>query len=247
MPVADDLRAIASQAHRDLDAVHDYFEHSKFVWRSFRTFVAKGHRIVADNPATGSRLDQDGLVRLGPQYAREYLATFTFRQFVSIFEVFLFAFLHRLLLHNPWQFADRQLGFDVVLRAGSREEIISTVLLKQLNDLKYEQLRLWFAALQKAVNLGCPTDDEVDTLAEVKATRDILEHNAGVVNEIYLRKAGAKARYAVCDRVEIDDAYHLESWRLIKKVVTDVTTAAVDKLPKSSRGTRRRRGGGAGG
>jgi hypothetical protein len=45
-----------------------------------------------------------------------------------------------------------------------------------------------------------------------------------------LRKAGKRARYPVGDHVELDDAYHLESWRLIKKVVRDVTSAAIGRL-----------------
>jgi hypothetical protein len=232
MPVTDDLRAIAERANRELDAVHDFFEHSKIVWRSFQLFVGEGHRVSDENLATGTGIDQDVLVRLAPQYTREYLATFTFRQFVSAFEAFLFNFLHRLLLHNPWPLSDKQLEFSTVLRAASRDEILSGVILKQLNDLKYEQLRDWFAAVNRAVRLDCPTEDEIDALAEIKAARDILEHNAGVVNEIYRRKAGKRARYAVGDHIEIEDAYHLESWRLIKKVVRDLTSAAAGRLSK---------------
>jgi hypothetical protein len=232
MAVTDDLRAITECAERELDAVHDFFEHSKIVWRSFQILVDQGHRISAENLATGTRIDQDGLVRLAPQYTREYLATFTFRQFVSAFEAFLFNFLHRLLLHNPWQFSERQLDFGTVLKAASRDEILSGVILRQLNELKYEHLREWFAVVNKAVKLDCPAEDEIDALAEIKATRDILEHNAGVVNEIYLRKAGKRARYGIGDHVELEDAYHLESWRLLKKVVRDVMSAAIDRLSK---------------
>ena len=50
------------------------------------------------------------------------------------------------------------------------------------------------------------------------------------MNDIYCRKARKKARYAPGDQIEIDDTYHLESWSLIKKVIADVTTAAVAKL-----------------
>ena len=64
----------------------------------------------------------------------------------------------------------------------------------------------------------------------MKATRDILEHNAGVVNDIYIRKAGNRTRYAVGDLVEIDDSYHFASWRLIKKVAADLTAAAIAKF-----------------
>ena len=230
MPVTDDLRAIGERADRELDAVQDFFEHSKTVWRSFQVLVDKGHTVSAESLATGTHIDQEDLVRLAPQYAREYLATFTFRQFVSVFEAFLFNFLHRLLLHNPWQFSERQLDFGTVFKATSRDEIVSGVILRQLNEPRYEHLREWFAAVNKAVKLGCPDDDEIDALAEIKAARDLLEHNAGVVNETYRKKAGKKARYGLGEHVEFEDAYHLESWRLIKKVVRDVTSAAIGRL-----------------
>jgi hypothetical protein len=230
MPIADDIRGIADRANRELDAVHDFFEFSKVAWRAFGSLVDEGRRIVATNAATGTTHDQNGLLGLAPHYHRAYLAVFTFRQFVSIFEVFLFDLLHRVLLHNPWQLSRTQLDFEVVLKAGDREEVISAVLLKQLNQLRYEKLRDWFDALNKAVKLDCPSDDEIDALAEVKATRDVLEHNAGVVNDVYLRKAGKKARHALGDRVEIDDNYHLESWRLIKKAVADLSGVALARL-----------------
>ncbi len=95
---------------------------------------------------------------------------------------------------------------------------------KRLNELKYENVRECFDALNKTVRLDCPSEDEVALLAEIKAARAILEHSAGVVNAIYLRKAGGKARYADGEAIEIDDAYHLESWRQIRKVVTGVTS-----------------------
>lgn len=141
MSVEDDLRGIATRAHRELDAVHDFFEHSKIVWRSFQILVDEGHKVVAENLETGTRIDQDGLVRLAPQYTRNYLSTFTFRQFVSAFEAFLFNFLHRVLLHNPWPLARGQVEFEVVLRAKDRDEVISGMILKQLNELKYNTLR----------------------------------------------------------------------------------------------------------
>lgn len=141
MSVEDDLRGIATRAHRELDAVHDFFEHSKIVWHSFQILVDEGHKVVAENLETGTRIDQDGLVRLAPQYTRNYLPTFTFRQFVSAFEAFLFNFLHRVLLHNPWPLARGQVEFEVVLRAKDRDEVISGMILKQLNELKYNTLR----------------------------------------------------------------------------------------------------------
>ncbi len=232
MPIADDLQAIAERTNRELDAVHDFFEHSKIVWQSFQSLVNSGHAVTSVNAATGTTIDQIGLVALTPQYTREYLVTFTFHQFVASFEAFFFGFFHRVLLHNPWPFARTQLDFEAVLRSKDRDDIIGAVLLKQLNGVKYEKVRDWFDALDAAVKLGCPTAEEIDTLAEVKATRDIVEHNAGIANDVYVRKAGKKARHVVGDHVEIDENYHLESWRLMKKMVADLTAAAIARLGK---------------
>src|SRR4051794_26006715 len=156
MPITDELRALGNRVSRELDAVHDYFEHSKLVWRSFEDLVDRGYVVHFTNLPTGTAIDQAGLLGLAPHYTRAYLATFTFRQFVSTFEVFLFDFLHQLLLHNPWQFSKSALQLETVLNAADREEIISAVLSKRLNDLRYETLREWFVTLNRAVKLDCP-------------------------------------------------------------------------------------------
>ncbi len=230
MPVADDLRQIADRTVRELDSVHDFYEHSRTVWETFESFVKKGHYVSTVSEATGTAINETGLLALARKYQEDYLSAFTFRQFISTFESFFFAFFHRILLHNPWPYARSRLELEAVLRASDREEVIANVLHKQLNELKYENVRDWFETLNKSVKLGCPSDDEMESVAEVKATRDILEHNGGVVNETYVRKAGRKARYSVGLRIEIDDAYHLSSWRLLKKVVTDVAESAAAKL-----------------
>lgn len=91
-------------------------------------------------------------------------------------------------------------------------------------------MRGWVDALEKAITLGCPLPDEIDALAEIKATRDLLEHNAGVVNATYQRKAGKLARYAVGEAIQLDDAYVLQSWRVLRKIAGDVSSSALAKL-----------------
>lgn len=101
MPIADDLRTIADRALRELDAVHDFYVHSLYVWQTFAKVVRSGEAAAVENPVTGSTTDGPALLALAPRYARVYLAAFTFRQFVSAFESFFFEFYHRILRHNP--------------------------------------------------------------------------------------------------------------------------------------------------
>src|SRR4051812_14838979 len=122
------ITALVARTNSELAAVHDFFQHSQTVWQSFEDLVAAGHRITSENPATGSTIDQDGLVRLALRYRRAYLAVYPFQQFVATFEAFLFDLLRLLLLHNPRQLAKKTLDFAAVLRAADRDEIIAAVI-----------------------------------------------------------------------------------------------------------------------
>jgi hypothetical protein len=229
MSLNQDLKRIGDDALAELDAVFNFLKHSEVVWESFARFVQDGHELSVEVTPTGNKANQDDLIHLAPLYNKKYLMAFTFRQFVSVFEAFLFNFMHRVLLHNPWQFARCTLEVEVVLRSADKDEVLSGIILKQLNEIRYEQIRAWFVTLNKSLKLDCPSDKEIDTLAEIKAARDIIEHNSGIVNATYLRKAKAKARFAVGDLLELDDDYHFDSWSLCRKIVVDICAAGISK------------------
>lgn len=243
MPIADDIRTVAERALLELDRVSDFLERSEFVWRNFEDFVAKGHRSRCASVATGNAADQDELIRLLGRYLDDYLKPFTFGRSVVIFETFLFDLLRLVLRHNPWQLAKKQLAFTVVLNAADRDAVIFAVIDRELNELKYEKLKDWFEYLNKAVRIDSPTAEEIETLAEIKATRDVLEHNAGVANDVYVNKAGRLARYCPGQHVELPDPYHRANWQAVRKVVGDVADAALARLaPPPPRPRRSRRG-----
>jgi hypothetical protein len=87
----------------------------------------------------------------------------------------------------------------------------------------------WFRYLNDRVKLGCPTDEPIERLTEAKASRDILAHNRGLVNETYIQEAGARARYAVGQRLEIPEPYLRDTWQLIRDIVGGLATAAIAK------------------
>jgi uncharacterized protein YdeI (YjbR/CyaY-like superfamily) len=104
---------------------------------------------------------------------------------------------------------------------------------KELNELKYEKLSDWKAYLERLVKLGCPTTDEIEQLAEIKASRDILVHNNGIANATYISKAGNRARYNDGERLEIPEQYHRASWETTNKVIRDISGAAIVKARQS--------------
>jgi hypothetical protein len=100
---------------------------------------------------------------------------------------------------------------------------------KELNELLYERPASWFAYLERTAALGCPSADEIERIAEAKASRDVLIHSRGVANRIYESKAGNLARYRDGERIDIPEPYHHATWELLRKVVADLADAAIGK------------------
>ena len=90
-----------------------------------------------------------------------------------------------------------------------------------VRDLAYERPEKWFRYIDSRINLGCPDTTQQAKLSEMKAARDCLEHNRGVINRDYLNKAGTAARYAEGELVQIDEPYLMECFALR----VDLTTA----------------------
>ena len=98
---------------------------------------------------------------------------------------------------------EKNLDFQIVLQSSEKADIVRTVVEKQVTSLQYDRVPRWFEYIEGIVNLGCPTPDEIERLAEIKATRDVLVHNKGIANAIYVDKSMGRARFAVGEVVEV--------------------------------------------
>ena len=78
-----------------------------------------------------------------------------------------------------------------------------------------------------------PGRDSPGKLYEMKAARDCLEHNRGVINRDYLNKAGTAARYAEGDLVQIDEPYLMECFTLLRDVIVAMAAAATRDCVRS--------------
>lgn len=229
MGLADDIRRLAVNLLSGLDAAHDYYTFSRRVWGFVEKKVSQGERFTFVNPSTGRRISQDELATLGEEYVETYLRSAAFQTFVSLFEDFVFDPLRLWLSAYPGSLSRKQVELGAVLRAGDVAAVARVVIDKEINELKYERVSNWFEYLNRLVSVGSPSADEVERLAEMKASRDILVHNQGVANPIYEQKAGRLARHRSGERLELPEAYLRESSRLIKKVIGDVSEAAANK------------------
>ena len=70
----------------------------------------------------------------------------------------------------------------------------------------------------------------INSLAELKALRDVLEHNDGRINKLYLEKAGDKKRGNDGESIEISDDILLESYQLLMEMIEIITKDFHNKL-----------------
>jgi hypothetical protein len=229
MALADDIEELANRTRSALDASHDYYTYTKRMWQLLRRVVKEGRSFQFRNLATGTRADEQVLLARAPVYVSNYLISSTFQHFVSIFEEFVFGLLRCWLAAYPGSLSKKQVEVGLILKAPDKATLIATVVDRELNELKYERVADWFAYLERLAQLGCPAASEIERLAEIKASRDILVHNQGIANATYVSKAGGRARYQAGEKLEIPEQYHRESWETIKRVVRDVSRAALDK------------------
>ncbi len=230
MALADEIQDLANDILCDLDAIHDYCTYTKRVWRLLQQIVKEGRKFAFRNLTTGTQVDEQVLLGLAQRYLTDYLMSSTFQHFVSLFEDFFFGLLRQWLAAYPKSLSKKQVELDAILEAPDKSSIVLAVVDKELNELKYKRVADWFAYLDRLTKLGCPTSDETEQLAEIKASRDILVHSKGIANATYLEKAGSRARCKAGERLEVPEHYHRESWEIIKKVVRNVSSAAINKV-----------------
>lgn len=66
------------------------------------------------------------------------------------------------------------------------------------------------------------SDDVWNTFIEIKATRDIIIHANGIVNDIYVEKSGAQARFQVGSQIEVDNEYFKNCMTCIKRIYEEI-------------------------
>jgi len=230
--VYDEIEALAQRILAELDSVYDYKEHTTVIWRVFQRWVQQGHTVKSTNVDTGNVVTERDLVGLAQRYNSEYLLEFTFQHIVSLSETFIFDLLRLLLIDDPEHRISGKKQFDMstILSVPDRTSLVALIADRELNDLKYKRVTQWFERLNDIVSVSCPSEDEIGSYAEIKASRDILVHNAKVVNDTYVRKAGAKGRFQSGDQMEISGDYHRAAWLLVKKIATDVSAETMAKF-----------------
>lgn len=179
--------------------------------------------------------DQQTLISDLPAYfasAKEkYFLSMVHQQQIALFEHFFFDLIRVLLMDRPERMSKKkQIDYATILESDTKEDIIRMLIDRELNEIKYKNVSEWFIYLNQLVKLPDIPPDTLEKVAEAKATRDILVHNAGIVNKIYLEKSGQAARFSVGNMIDVSPHYTRDVWHLLVGVLIKTSDSLIEKF-----------------
>jgi hypothetical protein len=162
---------------------------------------------------------------------------------VSHFESFLFAVLRLVLLSYPKKLtlnvrgmdAKKEIPLNILLDTDSREDALSEVIERQLNSLSYATPKAYLEYLNSITGVDTSDSAFLDYI-EIKATRDIVIHNSGIINDVYLSKVDNNRRGSIGDRPAIDSQYFNHCIATLKRL-SGIIRRDIDKqFPEKRKG-----------
>jgi len=250
MPLPDEIRDLAEGILGRLDETRDFFWHTRQAWRVVHQVAEEGRSVGIRNSATGQDVPASDLETMAQRYVAFHLTESAFKALSGYLEEWVMGLARLWLTAYPIQLdtayseamerprAQRreeiQVPLSEILAAPDRAAILEGVVERVVRELAYRRPHQWFRFLDNRVNLGCPDDSQKGTLCEMKAARDTLEHSGGLVGSDYIDKAGAFARYAEGDMIQIEEPYLLDCFAMLRLVVATMTEAALRRSSGST-------------
>ena len=134
--------------------------------------------------------------------------------------------------------AERNVGLALIIKSATVDEILDTVIQKQLLAVFYGPPERYFDYVEAVLSIKIEQELRA-SFAEIKATRDIIVHNSGIANELYVSKAGTAARGSVGERLKTDTRYFKDAIHTMKRLTHSVYLKTMQKfgnhVPKRER------------
>jgi hypothetical protein len=190
-----------------------------------------GQEIDKDiDPATLAKKEPGPRTLQLRKYKQELLQAF-FVRFIDNFEVYLVDILREALKQKPEILRSRQqtITLDYLLQFKSIDDLIQDVIESKVNILSYKgfsDLEDWYE--EKGIPLIVENEKIVEVV-EMIATRNIIVHNRGLVDEKYLRSLNTST-FKVGDLRELDVDDMFETLETLNTIVSATDQKIVQKF-----------------
>jgi len=144
---------------------------------------------------------------------------------VSKFESYLFDTLKEVLKKFPNKLSItvqgignyKDIPLQLIMQSESIDSLMNEIISNRIIMVSYATPQNYLRYFQEIT--GCSTDkDEFADYIEIKATRDLIIHNSGIINETYKTKVGEKSRGTIGDKIAVDKTYFDHSIATMKRI-----------------------------
>lgn len=158
----------------------------------------------------------------------QYQTTGLFEAFlvnaVARFEWFLADVLSEYLSHYPNRLTESVQGVPTcgkvevatLIAAKDKSELVRKVIADHASNVFRQKPSIYMGYVAHLV--GLESDPSFLDYYEISATRDLIVHNSRKINEIYMAKAGSKARGTIGGQVAVDSEYFADCVANLKRV-----------------------------
>jgi len=144
---------------------------------------------------------------------------------ISQFESMLFEVLGLIIRSYPQKLTlnvqgiqvERNVPIELLLQSDNLEKLLAEVIRRKITAIAYASPKAYLEYLNNVAGIKTSDPAFLDYI-EIKATRDVIIHNAGVINNVYLQKTGDKSRGKIGDKLVIDSDYFDHCIATLKRI-----------------------------
>ncbi len=126
----------------------------------------------------------------------------------------------------------KKVDVGTIIDAKDIGELISTIVDRKLIEMLYASPAEYFKHLEEILSFTIDDDSKLKYI-ELKAARDLLVHNAGIINDVYILKVGDQARGARGELVRINKTYFNSVTVIAKKLIESIFKQLYTKFGNS--------------
>lgn len=124
----------------------------------------------------------------------------------------------RLLISIQGVESVKKIDVAEIVSNNSKEAVINVIIKQQLISLFYAGPASQFEYMKKAIGIALDENTQ-NKWIELKATRDLIVHNYGIVNDVYLKKCNNFARGTLGEKTGVDKKYFESSIANAKSLI----------------------------
>jgi hypothetical protein len=145
---------------------------------------------------------------------------------VSKFESYIFQTLKEVIEVYPDKLSINIQGIsplknvpiEVVMNSESHTDIINYLIREKLTAISYAKPIEYLKFIEQALSVKLENNQCFSDYIEMKATRDLIVHNSGIINDVYINKVGGQKRGELGQQINVNREYFDNSIGTMKRI-----------------------------